>query len=86
MKSHVFASKLMYLLGQNSVVYYFMSYNAIKCSREHNIFNIDPEHFALFASFAVCDFSHRKERKVCKDLFKLFGFWLFLTFILTSWF
>ena len=86
MKSHIFASKLMYLFGQNSVVYYFMSYNAIKCSREHNIFNIYPEHFALFASFAVCDFSHRKERKVCKDLFKLFGFWLFLTFILTSWF
>ena len=56
------------------VVYYFMSYNAIKCSREHNIFDIYPEHFALFVSFAVCDFSHRKERKVRKDLFKLFGF------------
>jgi hypothetical protein len=36
-------------------------------SQEHNIFDIYPEHFALFASFAVYDFGHRKERKVRKD-------------------
>ena len=35
-----------------------------------------PEHFALLASFAVYDFVHRKERKVRKDQFELFGFWL----------
>jgi len=36
-------------------------------SQGHNIFDIYPEHFALFASFAVYDFGHRKERKVRKD-------------------
>jgi hypothetical protein len=33
-------------------------------SQEHNIFDIYPEHFA---SFAVHDFNHRKEREVRKD-------------------
>jgi hypothetical protein len=35
-------------------------------SQGHNIFDIYPEHFALFASFAsfaVYDFGHRKVRK-----------------------
>ena len=36
-------------------------------SQEHNIFGIYPEYFALFASFAVYDFGHRKEREVRKD-------------------
>ena len=36
-------------------------------SQGHNIFDIYPEHFALFASFAVYDFGHRKEREVRKD-------------------
>ncbi len=36
-------------------------------SQEHNIFDIYPEHFAFFASFAVYDFGHHKERKVRKD-------------------
>lgn len=36
-------------------------------SQEHNIFDTYPEHFALFASFAVYDFGHRKEREVRKD-------------------
>ena len=38
--------------------------------QEHNILDIYSEHFALLASFAVYDFSHRK------DLFELFGFLL----------
>ena len=36
-------------------------------SQEHNLFYVYAEHFALFASFAVNDFFHRKERKVRKD-------------------
>ena len=44
---------------------YWNNYN-----QEHNIFDIYPEHFSFFASFApfaVYDSGHRKERKVRKD-------------------
>ena len=34
-------------------------------SKEHNIFDIYPEHFALFESFAVYDFVHRKDSLNC---------------------
>ncbi len=43
-------------------------------SKEQNIFDIYPEHFALFASFAVYDLGHRKEREVRKDSFNCLVF------------
>ena len=39
----------------------------VNYSQKPNRFYINLEHFALFASFAVHDFFHRKERKVRKD-------------------
>jgi hypothetical protein len=49
-------------------MFYFATsqYNIVK----NIIYYIYLEHFALFASFAVHDFFHRKERKVRKDSLK----------------
>jgi len=41
--------------------------NPISLKLNHLSYPHKPEHFALFASFAVYDFGHRKEREVRKD-------------------